>query len=386
MGYYFEYDRLIDSKDICNYNEEKKIISDHVNAGDCLKIYGLRNFGKTSLIKNVIAEDWEAENPKKRIIIYADLYSVETNEDISFEITKAFNISISKKLTLLDKSLDWLKSLKNIRPVWRLPVDSNDMGEFSIHTEKNEAVVDFEIVFDNINNLYNKFEFLIVLDEFQEISKIKGAEAKLRNSLQKLNNKVPVIVLGSKYHLLKKIFNRPKAPFHQWGMTLELSEIKYDEYFEYMKARFAKAGKTISPDVSKYIQDKMNRIPEAINRLCDFIARDESIKEVTTGIIDRKINSFLELSASNYSGIYSALNQKERTVLKALACADKVKSVMGKDFLKNIPGISKSGVNEIVNRFLDNSLIYKIERASTESFYTIADPFLKYYVAEFKTI
>ena len=134
-------------------------------------------------------------------------------------------------------------------------------------------MVDFQVVLENIGNLQHRknFEFLIIMDEFQEISKIAKAEAQLRDSLQKLGSDISVVILGSKQHMLANIFNRPKAPFFSWGLTLELKPIPYDEYHEYMANRLRLAGKAINLDVSQKIQNLLNRIPESIHRFCDFL-------------------------------------------------------------------------------------------------------------------
>lgn len=83
-----------------------------------------------------------------------------------------------------------------------------------------------------------KFSFLLILDEFQEISNIRQAEAKLRAGLQELGPENPVIILGSKQHMLDKIFNKSKVPFHAWGTTIKLRNIPHEEYFLYMQRRF----------------------------------------------------------------------------------------------------------------------------------------------------
>ncbi|MBF0361283.1 MAG: hypothetical protein HQK49_09740 [Oligoflexia bacterium] len=386
MKKYFEYDRLIEEKDFCNFSKEQEVLYEHIQSGNCVKIFGPRNFGKTSLIKNIIAKKWEKENYSKRVVIYTDLFSVDTIDDISSELTKSFNMAFSNKKSFFDKGMEWAKSLKNIRPVWQPATSGDGIGEFSIKTEKNDDVVDFEIIFENINRLHKnkKMEFLIVLDEFQEIAKIKRAEAKLRNALQNLSSKIPVVILGSKQHLLSKIFDKPKAPFYSWGFALEIHPIEYEQYTNYLNQRFKQVNQHINSPNSQYLQDKLNRIPESINRFCDFIARDTSIRTIDQKIIDSKIKEFIDKSRSIYENNFIQFKKNPKKVLLALAKTGEVVAITGKNFLREIPDVSKTGVSDIIQNFLDNSIVSRQLNQSEEFSYRIADPFMREFLLRYK--
>ena len=50
---------------------------------------------------------------------------------------------------------------------------------------------------------------MIILDDSQDIVRVEESEARLRNIFQNIN--IPVIVLGSKKHILADIFVKPRA-------------------------------------------------------------------------------------------------------------------------------------------------------------------------------
>ncbi|OFZ82098.1 MAG: hypothetical protein A2583_12010 [Bdellovibrionales bacterium RIFOXYD1_FULL_53_11] len=60
MDKIFEYDRIIEEDNFCNFDQEKEFLKKHLDSDDCVKIFGPRNFGKTSLIRNIIAPKGEA--------------------------------------------------------------------------------------------------------------------------------------------------------------------------------------------------------------------------------------------------------------------------------------------------------------------------------------
>ena len=380
---YFEYDRLIKEEDFCNFSSEKEKLFDHICAGDCVKIFGPRNFGKTSLVKNIVADKWVKADANHRAIIYADFYSVLSLHDISLELTKAFNHALAGKKSLFDKGLDWIKTLKQLRPVWSPSLDGDGVGEFSIKTESNSSVIDFELIFQNVNELQRagKMNFLIILDEFQEISKIKAAEARLRNALQCFTINIPVVILGSKQHLLNQIFNRPKSPFYSWGITMEIEAIPYQQYCSYMNQRFVLAQKKIGPEISHYLQDKMNRIPESINRLCDIIARELETSVIDIPAINCAIKILIDQSRSLYEIQFASLNINQRKVVIALAQVGKITSITGVVFLQKTNGVSKSGVAEIVKKLLDESVISRVQGE-----YCLTDPLFREYVIQHKAL
>jgi len=51
---------------------------DTIEKGFCVRLYGRRNFGKTSIVKNVIAPAWEALNSTNRVSVHVDLYAVQS--------------------------------------------------------------------------------------------------------------------------------------------------------------------------------------------------------------------------------------------------------------------------------------------------------------------
>lgn len=379
----FIHDRLLDEADICNFRTEIDRLLRQTASGGCIRLYGLRNFGKTSILRNVLGKRWSAADETKRIFVYADFYSVTSMQDLSCEVAGAFDRAMSVKHSLLEKTKDWLSLLKNIRPTWS--PDESGLGTFSFTTARDNKIPDFELILANIDKLQRgaKFEFCLVFDEFQEIAKIPKAEAKLRGVLQTLPPQIAVVISGSKPHLLKEIFENPKAPFHAWGNTIELGYIDYAKYHEYMLDRFVPAGKTIDLDSSRYMQDLMSRIPESINRICEFIRIDPDIKEINSAIINKKISEFLDSARTNYETVLASLTAKEMLVLCHLAHRPVATSVLSTEFLHRVK-VSKTGVSAIIQRFLDRSIVYRLLDDNDKWRYQVSDPLLNLYIRKFK--
>lgn len=389
MRSFFTYDRLLEPSEICNFKEETTRLIEHVKAGRAVRLYGKRNFGKTSVTKNIVARQWEREAPERRIIFFVDLYAARSLADISIEFTKAFNIALSAKRRTWEKGLDWLKVLSRVRPTWTPSVDGGDFGNFSIKTEAGASLVDFQTVLANIAALAQAktFEFLIILDEFQEINLIPQAAAKLRTCLEALGQGVPIVVLGSAQHLLEKIFQTPRAPFYNWGTSIEFGYIPYHEYHEYIAERWRLAGKSATSEVTHALQDLVDRIPESINRLADFIASLPGDFEVSKASLEIHLDAYLGQTLSIYAHRFAGFSASQRRVLRILAREHRAIKVLGTEFVAAVGKVSKTGIARILKQFLDDGVVYRdfLGKEHVQS-YSLADPLFRHYLLRYQLL
>ena len=378
----FVYDRLIDEEHFCNFDAERRELLRAVEQGACVKLFAPRNFGKTSLIRNIVARKWEEANKENRVVVYADLFSVRTLEEISAEITKAFNVAITRKKGILAKGADFFTQLTKVRPVLSPPTDADSLGEFSIRTLQDSPVVDFEIVFENVNSLsrMGKYSFLVILDEFQEIKRVSRAEAKLREALQKLDPSISVVVMGSKHHLLKQIFETHNAPFANWGKTIELGFIPPAQYTSYANDKLRTTNCYLEDDASEFLQNTLLHIPEAMNRFCDFLSEKSPRGAIKRSQILTELDAFVDSSRSLYSSHYADFSPHERRIIRALAVLGNVVNISGKEFLSMVTGTSKSGTVAIVDKLLDKGIVYRDANALGQQEHHLADPFFKRFV------
>ena len=382
----FVFDRLIDASEFCNFKKERESLLRQLNNNQCVKLFAPRNFGKTSLLKNIISTEWQDVNADKRIAIYVEFYSVKSHEDISLKLSIAFNQALSSKKTLGQKLNQIVQNLKFVRPTWKPPTDENSFGEFSLQSNSGAKYIPFEQLFAQIQNLQiaGTFEFLIIFDEFQEIAHIAKAEAQLRECLQKLSPDIPIVICGSKEHLLQKIFHEPKRPFHNWGSTLELKPILTSEYTEYINGKLSLVNLKINEEASALLQQKLNFIPEQINRVCEFAASQfsgKNFREIKPIDIAPLLKKFISDSESVYSRHFAQLSASERAVILAIANAGKIEKTNSKQFLKFIPSLTAASVNRIIIRLLDGSILQRVA-IDNKLHIQLEDPLFALYIQE----
>lgn len=371
----FTYHVVLDKEDICNYKQEKKFLITEVLKGQRLVLYGRRNTGKTSLIQSVVIPEFK-KNHKNSLVVYADLMGVRSLEQISDRIRVSFQDAFSQafpKKALFD---NMIKFVQDLRPQLTVDALSGDMS-FSVEVADSNKGTGFEQLLKKIGKIHAKTKALIVLDEFQDIAFIEEAEAKLRNALQQLPADLPVVILGSKRHLLVKIFSKPQAPFANWGMPIELPTISVRDYHRYIEERFSTHGLSISLGDTAYLMHLVQNIPECINMVCYVIQSMYSkTQTITREKINHSVKVLLNRFRSNFIETLSKLTKAEEDFLTAIARNQPVLHPRSHDFVKHLKS-SPAGSRKILIRFEDDAIIYRSDMG-----YVLADPLLALFIKE----
>ena len=377
----FYTDVILEKQDVCNLAKERIQIDQGIKAGQKLLVYGKRNTGKTSVVKNVIGFDWKALHPNG-VFIYLDFFGVATEEQILSRLTSGLAQSIRRSFPVQTSLLRVLDVLKLLRP--KIEFDSSGLPSLTLGVgQKTRA--GFEAFFESIAQLYSKkYPVLIVFDEFQDIHQVPEAEGILRNYLQNLPGKLPVVIMGSKKHILSQMFSSPKRAFFNWGNHIEFGLIPYEEFTEYINIRLKKNGMRIDPEISKILQDTMNRDPEAINRICQEMISRFSIprapmKSLTVSEVADATRSLLEKRRSALEEYLNRFTPAEERVLIAFSKQEgREMQPMGKAFLEK-SNLTAGGMKKIIDRLLDSAVLYHEKNE-----YSVADPFVWRHLKEFR--
>jgi hypothetical protein len=310
--------------------------------------------------------------------MYVDLMGVKQLSQISERMAIAFSEAYNSCFKMKSVFNNMLKIIKGVKP--SIELDEKGYPKLSFGIEEGEKIRPFTDILKQLDLIYaSNIPILLALDEFQDIALIDQAEALFRNGLENIDSRIPVVILGSKQHLINRIFARPKAPFFNWGTHVYFEAIDYHEYWQYMDERFKQEGLRISFENAVYLQDKMSRIPEAINRLCfALLFHDIAKGEITKENIDSGLGKIVS-DRRNEPEIYlSGFTASEQKVIINLSKMEPVQHPQGKDFLKSI-NLTAPGVRKIMMKLEDKTVVYKEDAG-----YILADPLLKQHVLEYR--
>jgi hypothetical protein len=310
--------------------------------------------------------------------MYVDLMGVKRLSQISERMTISFAEAYNTCFKMKSVFDNMLKIIKGIRP--SIELDEKGYPKLSFGLVEGKRIRPFIEILKQLDLIFaSNMPILLVLDEFQDIALIDEAEALFRSGIEHIDSRIPIVILGSKQHLLNRIFARPKAPFFNWGTHVYFDAINYNEYWQYMNERFEQEGLGISFENAVYLQDKMSRMPEAINRLCFAllfygIAKSEITKEdIDLGL--SKVVSDRRNEPEMYLSRFTAAEQK---VIINLAKMEPVQHPQGKDFTQSI-NLTAPGVRKIMLKLENEAVVYK-----EDSGFILADPLLKQHILAFR--
>ncbi|MCY4482992.1 MAG: hypothetical protein OXC12_08965 [Spirochaetaceae bacterium] len=371
----FVFDRLVDSENICNLQREQQVLRDAVASGHNMVVYGPRNYGKTSVVRNITIEEFRRTGGR-RFVLFADLLGVRSMQSLTRRLSGSLQRSFAASFpvrSLLDNASRFLGAL---RPEIALDPQTGSPS-LSLHTRETEPSRNLQTLWDHIAGITEEVDSLIVLDEFQDVAFIDEAAAQLRSCLEGLGA-TPILLLGSKRHMLADLFAAPGAPLSAWGSDLEFLPIRHDDYHRYMEERFRPHGLTIPREVAATLQDEMQRVPEAINRLCAQILELHQAVEIDQAMVRAALVKLLENREGRFAAYLSAFSGTDESVLTEIARRERVAHPQSKGFLANV-GLSSRTVALSVKRLWDRGVIEHVAGS-----YRMADPLLAAYLRQYR--
>ncbi len=368
----FIYDTLLNEEDLCNLTREKKILLEGIAQKKKMIVYGVRNCGKTSLVKNVVIPHFQKKH-KEAFVLFVDLMDVKTLESLQLRVQFAFEKAFVKYFpgkSFLRRVKEFLSGL---RP--QIEFDpASGQPTLTVSAEKKEMPPSLMDIFDVIKrNIAPQMPVLIVLDEFQDIAFIPEAQGLFRQAIQELKE-IPVIFLGSKKHILSDLFAKPRAPLANTGEDLEFLPIPYEEYHAYILERLKPKKIKMSLELSTKLQDLLHRIPEPINIVCAHI--QEHFEDCTLGEADiqKAISDVIDARSSRYQEYLSNFSEKEEELMIALAKQGVVLQPNSANFMNGLK-ISQRSVGMMIKKFLDKSIVER-----TPQGFRLSDPLLTHFL------
>lgn len=370
----FVFDALVDKENICNQKNAIEKISRFIDDGRKVVLFGRRNRAKTSIVKNIIMPLWH-KSRKNSLTIYTEFMHVKSLDDINERFTKSFSSELQKKAKIRSFLQSAVEILKGLSPTYTLADDGKMEFALSVRGRK---IIAIDMLLDKIAELHKSGKpCLLCFDEFQDIAKVPGAEALLRRKFEEMPLDMPIICLGSKRHLLLEVFHKKDAPFADWGATVEIDEIPHKEYANYLRERLTGQLKLCSDDVLIYLQDRLLRSPEAIQRICFEANSRFSDQDFTTELADQLIIEYVSSRSSYYESKLERLSAGQVDFLKKLAktASFQANNVYTKDTLESLH-LTAAGLRKAIQKLMDYGDIECLAPAR----YAGTDPLLMHYV------
>ena len=222
---------------------------------------------------------------------------------------------------------------------------------------------------------------VVVLDEFQEIVEIDPALIKLMRSVFQEQPEVAHIYLGSKRHMMRRIFNDENEPFWRSAKQAELNVIPPDLFSPYALAKFKETGKKLRRDACARALELTGGHPYATQELLYFLwEQTPPGGEADTSSIDAALDATLRSEHSHFSLIWDGVSGAQKRVLQALA-QEQPGRPLGSDYqrLHSLPATPT--VQAALKALERAELVSRLRRGE----YQIAEPFLTEWIRRYES-
>ncbi|MDD3467680.1 MAG: ATP-binding protein [Campylobacterales bacterium] len=338
----FPYDRLPASEQFFGRTVELQKLTEIVKYSNNLLVYSKRRMGKSSLIKNFLAQ-----NSEEYLCIYVDIFDITSKEDFAYALLKALSNARKFDIKLAIKSLTSLFKRVRVEPT----IDPNTL-EYSIKPVVStlsfeEMMEDF---FGSLCELSKSQKIILAIDEFQQITTITDMklDAFLRKHIQERQN-ISYIFLGSKRHLLTSLFEY-KAPLYEMATHYMLRPLSVEAIFEYAQ-KYLSITMEMCEHIYALSEGETKMIQQVLHLL--YIHKDESVsKELVGSVVDEIINS----KDSSYRLIFDTLGNNQKLALKIVG---KYKSGVFNSSILSQYNIKKQTLQSSIDALFKKELIDK---------------------------
>jgi uncharacterized protein len=226
--------------------EIRELVSDMENGQDVL-VYAPRRYGKSSLVLRAAQRAM-----RKGILVgYCDLMRTPTKERFAAALAKTIYSDLE---TAAGQAIERATRLfRGLRITPTMEVDPVDASlRFVFHAGRRRADID-----DTIEALLalpaqiaaeRKRRAVLVFDEFQEILTLDRHFPNLMRAVFQEQPEVGHVYLGSKRHVLERIFEDENEPFWRSAKRLEIGLIAPAAFARYLRERFEETERGIDDD------------------------------------------------------------------------------------------------------------------------------------------
>jgi hypothetical protein len=299
-------------------DEVAELLSDARNAQDVV-IFAPRRFGKTSLVDRVAQQ-----LVRERVLVgQVNLMKAPTKERLAEKLAAAVYEDIAGPLA---RARDFgARIFRGLRVTPTMTVNPED-GSLSFgfaaghHPEDVDATL--ERLFELVAQVAAERErtALLILDEFQEIIEIDPQLPKLLRSVLQEQADVAHFYLGSKRHMMERIFNDANEPFWRSAKQLELGVIPPEPFGEFIAARFAATGRKADPAVVERVLAITRGHPYATQELCYFLWEQTPGRRIARAPqLDAALAKVLRSEHTHFSLVWDQASANQKLVLQALA-------------------------------------------------------------------
>ncbi len=299
-------------------DERAELVADVRNGQDVV-VFAPRRCGKSSLV-------WSATQALTRegiLVSHVDLMTTPTKERLAAALARSIYEEIASPLERLkERALAPFRGLQ-VQPT--VTVDPED-GSLSFSFALDRSDADIDATLERLLQLpaelggAGKRRTALVLDEFQEIVGVDPMLPRLLRSVFQQQPEVAHVYLGSKRHVMKKIFSNANEPFWRSAKSIELGTIAADAFAAFLVGRFKATGRAAGEEAVRDLLAITDGHPYATQELAYFLWEQVPAGEsVSAERLRSALAAVLRSEHAHFTLLWEDASAVQRILLQALA-------------------------------------------------------------------
>jgi hypothetical protein len=348
--------------------EVDELLTDVLNGQDVV-VFAPRRYGKSSLVWRVSQRALEQDV----LVAHVNLMTTPTTDRLAEKLAETIHDDLA---TALFRARERLRVFSGLRITPIVTVDPTT-GKLGFSFDAGRQPQDLDATLERLLELPGQLaaergrRVALVLDEFQEIVDIDRDLPRLMRSVFETQPDVAHVYLGSKRHMLERIFNDENEPFWRSAKQMELGVIPPPLFREYIVAQFERTGRRVEGGVVDRVLEATLGHPYATQELCYFVWAETPEGGVAADVeYDAALEKLLRAEHAHFGLVWQKAARAQRLVLQALA-AEPGRPLAGPYRRRyGLPGPSS------VQRALDALGKDELVRRDAGGDHWIAEPFL----------
>ncbi len=374
----FQYGGVVAGPAFCNRAQE---IADLLRAAENTEkmfIYSKRRMGKTSLVLRALGT-----LPKHSYTTaYIDLWPSDGPDAFVTVTAKAIAESMGSTAEQVLKAARDL--FGQLTPSVTLDEEGKPPVTFGM-SRTSSACPELEQVLAAPGEIAarGKKKVVVVFDEIQRILEYDDdeVERQLRSIIQR-HEAVSYLFLGSRKHLIQKMFLDRSRPLYRSAGHYPLGPIQARHWLPFIRKKFRESGKDIPEDVTATVVELTGGHPFYTQHLCHALWElCEAGEGVTPALLQEAVQVLLRRETYAYTALWESLTLSQRRLLTGLASQEeKSTKVFSSAFLRRYGLGSASSAQRAAGALIDRDVIDRDNGS-----FVVADRFFRIWIQQMHT-
>ena len=298
--------------------EVRELAADLRNGQDVV-VFAPRRYGKSSLVLRAA----QAAMRTAVLVAYCDVMRTPTKERFAAALAKTIYDDVAGPVgSAVERAASLVRGLR-VRPTIEVsPDDASVRFTFEPGARRGDIDEAIERLLELPAALAAERgrRVALVFDEFQEIVALDPTFPNLMRAAFQTQPEVAHVYLGSKRHVVERIFSDRNEPFWRSAKRMEIGAIAPAKFRRFIAKRFAGTDKGIRDDALDRLLAATGGHPYATQELAYFVwERVPTGHYANVGDVDEALTQVLRSEHNHFARLWDDATRNERLLMLALA-------------------------------------------------------------------